>query len=135
MERTDLAVEGSHCDDTTPDITYILSYHTLVPPSHTTPTHTTQCNTFSNSISYHPLSYHPLKPSHLMPLLLKERQDESLRNQEDFTTVYENVALDLAMSEGLGQKYGAPRRRAGEKIRTAVTRDEQVTPLPAVRIY
>ena len=58
--------------------------------------------------------------------LLKERQDESLRNQEEFTAVYENVALDLAMSEGLGQKYGAPRRRAGEKIRTAVTRDEQV---------
>jgi hypothetical protein len=28
------------------------------------------------------------------------------------------------MSEGLGQKYGAPRRRAQEKMRTAVSRDE-----------
>ena len=29
------------------------------------------------------------------------------------------------MSEGLGQKYGAPRRRAQERIRTEVSRDEQ----------
>jgi hypothetical protein len=29
------------------------------------------------------------------------------------------------MSEGLGQKYGAPRRRAQERLRTAVTRDER----------
>ena len=58
-------------------------------------------------------------------VLLGERQVESLKNQDVFSAVYENVALDLAMSEGLGQKYGAPRRRAGEKIRTAVTRDEQ----------
>jgi hypothetical protein len=28
------------------------------------------------------------------------------------------------MSEGLGQKYGAPRRRAQEQLRTSVTRDE-----------
>ena len=32
---------------------------------------------------------------------------------------YEGIYLDLVMSEGLGQKYGGPRRQAQEKIRTA----------------
>ena len=31
---------------------------------------------------------------------------------------YEGIYLDLVMSEGLGQKYGGPRRQAQEKIRT-----------------
>jgi uncharacterized protein YozE (UPF0346 family) len=56
---------------------------------------------------------------------LGKQQTSSLGAQEEFTKVYERVAQNLAMSEGLGQTYGAPRRRAQEKIRTEVSRDEQ----------
>lgn len=56
---------------------------------------------------------------------LKEQQIQSLKSQEEFTKKYEKVANDVAMSEGLGQTYGAPRRRAQERLRTEVSRDEQ----------
>jgi len=56
--------------------------------------------------------------------LLSQQQDETSLVQGQFTKKYEKVAQDLAMSEGLGQKYGAPRRRAQERIRTEVSRDE-----------
>jgi len=56
---------------------------------------------------------------------LTEQQEQSLKNQSEFSKMYEKVAQNLAMSEGLGQKYGAPRRRAQERIRTEVSRDEQ----------
>ena len=56
---------------------------------------------------------------------LKEQQDQSIKTIESFNNQYEKTALELALSEGLGQKYGAPRRRAQEKIRTIVARDEQ----------
>lgn len=56
---------------------------------------------------------------------LKEQQEQSLKSHAEFVSKYEKVAQDLAMSEGLGQKYGAPRRRAQERIRTEVARDEQ----------
>ena len=56
---------------------------------------------------------------------LQEQQQQSLKSQAEFSKRYEQCAQDLAMSEGLGQKYGAPRRRAQERIRTEVTRDEQ----------
>ena len=52
-------------------------------------------------------------------------QNESATSQSEFTKKYDKVAQDLAMSEGLGQKYGAPRRRAQERIRTEVSRDER----------
>lgn len=55
---------------------------------------------------------------------LAQLQDETSLVQGQFTKKYEKVAQDLAMSEGLGQKYGAPRRRAQERIRTEVSRDE-----------
>lgn len=42
-----------------------------------------------------------------------------------FTNKYDQVANDLALSQGLGQKYGAPRRRAQEKLRTEMSRDDQ----------
>jgi hypothetical protein len=42
-----------------------------------------------------------------------------------FTNKYDQVANDLALSQGLGQKYGAPRRRAQERLRTEMSRDEQ----------
>ena len=56
---------------------------------------------------------------------LIEQQEQSLKSHGEFTKRYEKCAQDLAMSEGLGQKYGAPRRRAQERVRTEVSRDEQ----------
>jgi len=56
---------------------------------------------------------------------IKEQQNQSVLCQDEFTKKYEKCTQDLAMSEGLGQKYGAPRRRAQERIRTEVSRDEQ----------
>mmetsp|Transcript_117 Transcript_117/g.213 ORF Transcript_117/g.213 Transcript_117/m.213 type:complete len:1180 (-) Transcript_117:42-3581(-) len=42
-----------------------------------------------------------------------------------FTNKYDDVANELALSQGLGQKYGAPRRRAQERLRTEMARDDQ----------
>ena len=56
---------------------------------------------------------------------LVEQQEQSLKSHGEFSKRYEKCAQDLAMSEGLGQKYGAPRRRAQERVRTEVSRDEQ----------
>ena len=53
-----------------------------------------------------------------------ELQQQSLKSQAEFSQRYDKSAQDLAMSEGLGQRYGAPRRRAQERLRTAVSRDE-----------
>lgn len=55
----------------------------------------------------------------------KEEQVQSSKCYDEFIDKYEKVTQDLAMSEGLGQKYGAPRRRAQEQIRTELSRDEQ----------
>ena len=52
---------------------------------------------------------------------LQEQQEQSKKSQEEFSKKYEKVANDLAMSEGLGQTYGAPRRRAQERLRTEVS--------------
>ena len=56
---------------------------------------------------------------------LEEEQVQSLKCQEEFAARYKKSTQDVAMSEGLGQKYGAPRRRAQERIRTEVGRDER----------
>jgi hypothetical protein len=48
-----------------------------------------------------------------------------LKAHEAFGKLYEGVANEVALSQGLGQKYGAPRRRAQERIRTEVSRDEK----------
>lgn len=56
---------------------------------------------------------------------LEEEQAQSLKCQEEFAVRYKKATQDVAMSEGLGQKYGAPRRRAQERIRTEVGRDER----------
>ena len=56
---------------------------------------------------------------------LREQQEQSLKTIDSFSVQYEKSALELALSEGLGQKYGAPRRRAQERLRTEVSRDEQ----------
>lgn len=56
---------------------------------------------------------------------LEEEQLQSLKCQDEFAARYKKATQDVAMSEGLGQKYGAPRRRAQERIRTEVNRDER----------
>jgi hypothetical protein len=56
---------------------------------------------------------------------LAEQQKDTLQRYKEFTEKYDQVALDLAMSEGLGQTFGGPRRRAQEKIRTEISRDEK----------
>lgn len=56
---------------------------------------------------------------------LSKLQKQSVLRHHEFVKVYESVAQNLAMSEGLGQKYGAPRRRAQERLRTEVSRDEK----------
>jgi hypothetical protein len=56
---------------------------------------------------------------------LKESHEEALKKQDQMSACYAQVAQDLALSEGLGQKYGAPRRRAQERLRSEISRDEQ----------
>lgn len=57
--------------------------------------------------------------------LLVEEQQQSFKSQDEFTVRYKKATQDVAMSEGLGQKYGAPRRRAQETIRTEISHDEK----------
>lgn len=56
---------------------------------------------------------------------VKERIAYVLLDNDKFGKSYETVANDVALSQGLGQKFGAPRRRAQERIRTEVSRDEK----------
>lgn len=56
---------------------------------------------------------------------LEIEQADAMKVQEEYTVLYAKVAQDLALCEGLGQRYGAPRRRAQERLRTEVSRDEQ----------
>ena len=50
---------------------------------------------------------------------------EEASKHNTFAETFEQVANELALSQGLGQKYGAPRRRAQEKLRTEMSRDEK----------
>jgi len=57
---------------------------------------------------------------------LQEQQEQSLKCIEEFQSRYNKCTQEVAMAEGLGQKYGAPRRRAQEKLRTMVSYDEKL---------
>jgi hypothetical protein len=56
---------------------------------------------------------------------LEQRFQATATDHGIFTNKYDEVANALALSQGLGQKYGAPRRRAQERLRTEMSRDEQ----------
>jgi hypothetical protein len=56
---------------------------------------------------------------------LAEQQTQTLKTYDDFLTKYNKCVQEVAMAEGLGQKYGAPRRRAQERIRTEISKDER----------
>eukprot|EP01040_Poterioochromonas_malhamensis_P004946 gene4946-5306_t len=56
---------------------------------------------------------------------LQEQQMQSLKTYDEFTAKYAQCVQEVAMAEGLGQKYGAPRRRAQERIRTEIGLDEK----------
>jgi hypothetical protein len=58
-------------------------------------------------------------------LKLQEQQKHSMKIYDEFIDKYNKSVQAVAMAEGLGQKYGAPRRRAQEKIRTEISRDEK----------
>jgi hypothetical protein len=55
---------------------------------------------------------------------LQARQTEALSKLESFHHRYDECLQELSLREGLGMKYGAPRRNAQEKLRTEQTRDE-----------
>lgn len=52
-------------------------------------------------------------------------QTNSLKIYDEFQLKYAKCVQEVAMAEGLGQKYGAPRRRAQERIRTEISLDEK----------
>jgi hypothetical protein len=56
---------------------------------------------------------------------LAEVTNAKIEGAKAFKARYERCLQDLAMKEGLGQKYGGPRRNAQERFRTEITRDEQ----------
>ena len=58
-------------------------------------------------------------------IALQEEQERSAQALTEFSVKYDAKVLELSLSEGLGQKYGAPRRRAQAKLRTEVTRDDR----------
>lgn len=58
---------------------------------------------------------------------LKKQENESLIHHANFIKQYDICAEEVAITEGLGQKWGGPRRKAQERIRTEVTRDEMNT--------
>lgn len=57
---------------------------------------------------------------------LQEQQEQSFKCVEEFQAKYNKCTQEVAMAEGLGQKYGAPRRRAQEKLRTMISYDEKL---------
>lgn len=56
---------------------------------------------------------------------MEQRFQATVTDHGIFTNKFDEVANALALSQGLGQKYGAPRRRAQERLRTEMSRDEQ----------
>ena len=56
---------------------------------------------------------------------LSDQQTQTLKTYDDFIAKYNKCVQEVAMAEGLGQKYGAPRRRAQERIRTEISKDER----------
>ncbi|CAN0084741.1 unnamed protein product, partial [Heterosigma akashiwo] len=55
--------------------------------------------------------------------------ETSLGGLGAYRSAYADAQLELALREGLGQKYGAPRRTAQEQLRTEITRDEAAAAL------
>jgi hypothetical protein len=55
---------------------------------------------------------------------VSEYQMEATKIIKVFKQEYEKCLQELSLKEGLGKKYGAPRRNAQERLRTEVTRDE-----------
>ena len=51
-----------------------------------------------------------------------KEQDEAVDAFEALETTYQRVKLELSMREGLGHKYGAPRRNVQERLRTETTK-------------
>jgi len=60
---------------------------------------------------------------------LEEQKAQSLAGLGDYRDKYAKAQLELSLREGLGQKYGAPRRNAQEQLRTEITRDEAAADL------
>jgi hypothetical protein len=51
-------------------------------------------------------------------------QEASWSKTKAYRDRYDACVLELCLREGLGQKFGAPRRAAQERLRTEITRDE-----------
>ena len=58
---------------------------------------------------------------------LHEEQAAAESRFERFAGRYKNVLKELCMREGLGQKFGAPRRNAQERLRTSVARSDNAS--------
>jgi hypothetical protein len=56
---------------------------------------------------------------------LRGEQQEALAVLDGFNHAYEASLQDLSMREGLGKKYGGPRRNAQERLRTEVSRSDR----------
>ena len=57
---------------------------------------------------------------------LQQQQQQLLQQvQEAFMDEFRSTSRDLAMAEGLGQKFGGPRRVAQEKIHSELSRDDR----------
>lgn len=52
-------------------------------------------------------------------------QEKAWASTKAYRLAYDAAVLDLCLREGLGQKYGAPRRAAQERLRTELTRDDK----------
>eukprot|EP00937_MAST-01D_sp_MAST-1D-sp2_P002575 g2575.t1 len=55
---------------------------------------------------------------------LAEEQSNAAARYERFAARYKRCLKELCMRDGLGQKFGAPRRNAQERLRTAVSRSD-----------
>ena len=55
---------------------------------------------------------------------LQDYEEDAKLSTKTFKAEYEKCLQELSLREGLGKKYGAPRRNAQERLRTEVTRDE-----------
>jgi len=99
-----------------------------------------QCRTFDQGGDFDLTEIEFLRESLEIPLqrirhAVEEREEtlQELSNQKDqslgapvteFRAKYNEALVELSLKEGLGQKYGGPRRRAQERLRTVITRDE-----------
>ena len=82
-----------------------------------------EVNTCINSINEIMFTFERQVQTHHLEIdSIRKEQKECLKKFDEYKLKYSEALIDLSMKEGLGKKFGAPRRHAQEHLRSEVNR-------------